>query len=196
MLNALLWLPDEVVNAVDGRRFGVEDRLSSEELTVETFVDGASTVWKDRSLLPTYAPQHVAWKLDALAERTRYGPLRKRAVRDEEGALLGWYIYYPNIGSIGQVVQVAASSRAYGRVLRHLLVDARRRGSLGLIGKVDPPHTESLTACGCVLFQRSTWTLLHSDRPEVRDALAAHDVMLSRMEGDWWTRLSGGELIA
>jgi hypothetical protein len=45
------------------------------------------------------------------------------------------------------------------------------------------------------MFQRQTWTLAHSPDAAASRALLGHDAMLSRMEGDWWTRLSANEIL-
>jgi len=195
-LDRLLSLPDAGINAIE--RGALEDAargLAIRELSAETMAEAAPRVWSNRSLVPDYDRSHLEWMFAALAAKTRYGPLRKMAVHDGEDGLVGWYIYYPNRGDIGQVVQVAARPNDYGRVLRHLLLDARSRGSVGLVGRVDPRHTEDLSGCGCIMFQRQTWTLAHSPDAAASRALLGHDAMLSRMEGDWWTRLSANEIL-
>jgi hypothetical protein len=194
-LDPLLRLPDAGVAALE--RGGLDDAvrgLTIRELSAETMAEGAPRIWSNRTLVPDYDAPLLEWMFAALAAKTRFGPLRKMAVHEGEG-LVGWYIYYPNRGDIGQVVQVAAQPKDYGRVLRHLLVDAHSCGSVGLVGRVDPLHTEDLSGCGCIMFQRATWTLAHSLDGEASRALLGHDAMLSRMEGDWWTRLSANEIL-
>jgi hypothetical protein len=167
--------------------------LTIRELSAEAMAE--ARLWSNRSLVPDYDASQLEWMFAALAAKTRFGPVRKMAVHEGEEGLVGWYIYYPNRGDIGQVVQVAARPNDYGRVLRHLLVDAHSCGSVGLVGRVDPLHTEDLSGCGCIMFQRATWTLAHSLDGEASRALLGHDAMLSRIEGDWWTRLSANEIL-
>jgi hypothetical protein len=48
-----------------------------------------------------------------------------------------------------------------------------------------------MSALGCVFTNRGTHMQAHSRRKELIQALYSGDAFLSRLEGEWWTRLQG-----
>jgi hypothetical protein len=165
--------------------------LSEGELSVEILLEGIRTLSARRALVPDYDASSLQWLIAKAAEKREYGNLRKAALYDSRHTLAGWYLYYPNPGSAGQVLQVAATPSLAPRVLRHLLMDARTQGSLALIGRFDAQMVREMSALNCLFTNRGTHVQAHSRRTEVIQALHSGNAFFTRLEGEWWTRLQG-----
>jgi hypothetical protein len=169
-----------------------ETELAEETLDPATMLAQLTEVLRGYALQPVYDARSLAWLLDQTAHKTRFGGLRARAVRDREQRLIGWYLYYIQAGGVSEVVQIAAMDGSFDRVLQRLLVDAWRHGAAAVRGRVDPRYVQELSARHCWFRWDSTWTLVHSRRPDVMAAIHQGDAFLSRLEGEWWLRFLGG----
>jgi hypothetical protein len=137
------------------------------------------------SLRPTYTRGDLAWLLGKLQGTRRDQRLRACVVR-QAGDDVGWYVYYSRPGQVGRVLQMGAAPLAQEQVLDHLFADAVREGNVGLSGQSDPAWTASLEGAGCRARSGSTWLIVSSSLPRVRQALAGSDAFLSRLEGEAW----------
>lgn len=142
----------------------------------------------DRSLRPDYDDRSVKWVLERAGQREGPGHFRKVLVRDEEGEITGWYLYYANRGGISEVLQIAARAHAVHQVLDHLLDDAFRQGALALSGRLEPAFAQELSEKCCLLYRRGYWMLIHSKKPELLQAIQRGDAFLTRLEGEWCLR--------
>src|SRR5437773_8958091 len=59
-------------------------------------------------LRPHHDERPATWLLEQLAAKRTLGVLRRTALEDSDGGLVGWYLYYASRRGVGQVVQVAA----------------------------------------------------------------------------------------
>lgn len=143
-------------------------------------------------LRPDYGREALEWLLRQAGRRGGPGRLRARGLRDGNGRLAGWYLYYVRRGGIGEVLQVAASEGRYGGVLDRLLQDAVRQGAAALRGRLDPCRIDEHAARRCWFAREGRCTLVHSRDPGVLDAFRRGEAFLSRMEGEWWTRFISG----
>jgi hypothetical protein len=143
------------------------------------------------SLVPNYSELALAWLLEHAEEKKEYGPLRKVALYTRDHLLQGWFLYYPNKGSLGRVLQLGATSRTAGAVISHLISDARECGSLALIGRMEPRFITELSSHHCIFTHRGASLMVHTNNPEILNALNRGDAFFTRLEGDWWTRLQG-----
>ena len=164
--------------------------LTEEALDPGAMVADLPEVLHGTVLQPQYDARSLAWLLDQAARKTIYGKLRARAVLDG-GRRIGWYLYYLGAGGVSEVVQVAARSGSFDRVLQRLLADAWRHGSAAVRGRLDPRYLHELSACHCWLRQEGGWTLAYSRRPEILAAFDQGQAFLSRLEGEWWLRFLG-----
>ncbi len=140
---------------------------------------------------PAYTEEYLAWLISMARQKREYGDFTSALLSDEQGSVAGWYMYYPNPGKIGQVLQVCAMPGKIDSVLAHLFEDARSRGSVALIGRGDAGALSTYTAHNCLFFQRSMYTQVNTKRQDILQALLGGRAFLTRLEGEWWTRLQG-----
>jgi len=119
-------------------------------------------------------------------ERARSrGNLRKIAVRDDSGKVVGWYIYYVNPGTVGEVVQIGGDPKFAMDVLDHLFCDAWEQEVAGLHGVVDSRRVPDFSDKGCFFTCRGGWTLARSDNSELLRLLDYGEALFSRLDGEW-----------
>ncbi len=167
----------------------------AERLTAETLLRGIQSKRTQYSCVPAYDESTLAWILSMARAKSEYGPLEEVALFDQRGELAGWYLYYPNRGKIGQVLQVVARRKDTGGVLGHLFEAAQSKGSSALIGRADPSTMLELSTRQCIFFQRHSFVQVRSETPGVVQALASGDAFFTRLEGEWWTRLQGDKFV-
>lgn len=167
--------------------------LADDALELAAMLDHLPAILGDNGLQPVYDAGSLAWLLEQTGRKTRDGKLRARAVFDTESErrLIGWYLYYVRSGGVSEVVQLAARDGMYGRVLQQLLADAWRHGAAAVRGRLDPRYAQELSDRHCWFRMEGPWTLVHSPRPEVIDAIQQGDAFLSRLEGEWWLQFIG-----
>jgi hypothetical protein len=183
---------DTLLRRFSGSPFHIEtSTLHEEELSVELLLEGIRSFSATKSLVPDYDLPSLEWLTTKAAEKREYGELRRAALYDRNHSLVGWYLYYPNPGKAGQVLQCAAKTAAASRVLGHLLNDATAQGSLALIGRIDPQMVRELSLMNCLFTHRGSSVQAHARKTEVVQALHGGDAFFTRLEGEWWTRLQG-----
>jgi hypothetical protein len=168
-----------------------KSELVGRELSPETLLQGIREFSRKQQLVPDYSIQSLQWLLAEASQKKEYGPLRRVALFDKTGTLAGWYMYYPNTGKTGQVLQCVGKPSTISEVLAHLFEDALQMGSLALIGRFDPKMAKELSEKLCIIVQRGSYVQAFSKHPLVVEALYAGNAFFTRMEGEWWTRLQG-----
>jgi hypothetical protein len=182
-------LVDALATRLRPNRFYREaGELVEDTLDPVTLVTHLREVMSGHALQPAYDARSLAWLLDQTARRTRYGKLRARAVRDGERRLIGWYLYHVQAGGVSEVVQLAARSGSFDRVLQRLLADAWRHGAVAVQGRLEPRYAQELSNRHCWLRRARSWTLVHSRHADIMTAIQQGDAFLSRLEGEWWLR--------
>jgi hypothetical protein len=165
--------------------------LLSSELDVQTLRSSLIDVVGRRALLPDYANDGFDWLLGAAGQKRQYGPLHKVVLKDASGTVAGWYMYYAKPGDVAQVLQFAARHSLEKDVLAHLFLDARANGSVAVMGGIEVRSVPAFSESQCMFFLRNMCTVAYSRDEEVLNALRANDTFITRLEGDWWTRLQG-----
>ena len=89
-------------------------------------------------LRPTYDEAFLTWRLAQLALARRMGVLRAQALRDAEGALVGWFVALVPDGGVATAVQVVARDGSEGIVLQGLVDAADRGGAVAVRGRLEP----------------------------------------------------------
>ena len=168
-----------------------EDVLTAREPDIETLQTAFSDVVGTRTLLPDYTRDELAWRLNMAAQKDQYGPLHKVIVEDSSRTIVGWYLYYPNHGDVARVLQVVARKGREGDVLNHLFLNARSRHCVAVMGAIEPGAVKEFSENKCLFFVRNTHMVAYSQDQEILGALLRGDAFLSRLEGEWWTRLQG-----
>ena len=160
---------------------------ADEEMDTPTLLRCLTTIPAKNWLVPEYDVDSMNWVLDFIAKRKALGDLRKGAVHDK-GKIVGWYIYCIGASGVGEVLQVGAESPSTGLVLDHLFYDAWKRGLIGLQGRMEPQFMEELTARMCFFFRHGSWTLIHSNKPELLSLIQSGTMFFSKLDGEWSLR--------
>jgi len=161
------------------------------DLNVHTLLQTFPDVVDMKALMPDYTEGGLAWLLDMAAKKEQYGALHKVVVKDPAGIIVGWYMYYSNPGEVAQVLQCAARKNMQGVVLTHLFRHAKARQCAAVMGGIDTGAVKEFSENQCMFFLRNMYTVAYSQEPEIMSALFRGDAFLSRLEGEWWTRLQG-----
>lgn len=187
----LLAAADAATRAVRGRPEAPDPAPRAEDLDARQLAEGQRVMAKHYSLCPDYGVDTCAWVLREARFACDRGPLRGSMLRDADGRVIGWYVYYAPPGGIARVVQVAALPRQYATVLKHLFADADRRGVVAVQGRMEPRLVEPLRGMGVRLHYDASMSLVHSRDPRVYAALLAGNAILSRLEGEWYFSFQG-----
>lgn len=167
-----------------------------EPLTTEELERAYRAVAAARMLRPDHDGASFRWLVEQAHRKTEFGPLRSAAVRSPQGTFLGHFLYYPNTGSLGHVLQLVAEPRNVPMVAAALMADAAAEGSLAVEGRLEALHIPHLSALHCIFMQRNSYTVVHTRDADVLKALRTGDAMFTRLEGEWWTRLQGDDVTA
>ncbi|MBO0800997.1 MAG: hypothetical protein J2P31_19440, partial [Blastocatellia bacterium] len=125
------------------------------------------------------------WVLNHARQMDLYGALQKVLVRNQNGDVMGWYLYYLKPGDTGTVIQIVARKNCFNEILDHLFEHARRYGATALIGRLDAQYIQELSDKYCWFDRFSGWTLIHSKNSEALNAIQRGDAFLSKLEGEW-----------
>jgi hypothetical protein len=161
---------------------------NDEELSPEGLLECLHTIPGKHGLLPEYSLQTLTWVLDFVARRKVFAALRKGAVRNVGGKIVGWYIYSGRPGMLGDVLQIGAEGPSTQQVLDHLFYDAWKRGLIGLHGRFEPQFMQELTMNSCFFMRSGSWTLAHSKNYDLLAALQSGTAFFSRLDGEWCLR--------
>lgn len=165
--------------------------LRAGELTAGALLASIRAASAPDTFVPAYTEEYLAWLISMARQKREYGEFASALLSDERGSVAGWYMYYPNPGRIGQVLQVGAMPGKLDAVLAHLFEDARARGTVALIGRSGADGFSTYTAHSCVYFQRDMYTQVCTKRQDITQALLGGKAFITRLEGEWWTRLQG-----
>jgi hypothetical protein len=162
------------------------------EIDANGIFDQLSRNQDPSSLQPIYDRNSLAWLVEQSRLSTRHGTLRARAIRDDDGMVVGFYLYYLRPGATGEVIELSAAPAAYSRVLNHLLRDAWQAGAAALRGRVDPRFVQEMSDCRCWFRWEGSWTVAYSRDSDIMAAIRSGDASVSRLAGEWWLRFASG----
>jgi hypothetical protein len=162
-------------------------RGQRDELDEGTFLEGLREIAAARSLSPCYDGDSARWMFSR-AHRRSAGPIRRLVVRQDTGAIAGWFVYHTTAERIADVLQIAARPETIADVLDHVLDDAVTNRAIAVTGRLESHLMPALADRRALFHRGSHWTLLHSSDPQVRYAVQAGDAFLSRLEGEWCLR--------
>jgi hypothetical protein len=165
-----------------------------EDLDTESLLECLATMPAKHWIVPEYDRDSLNWVLGFVAKRKVFGELRKRLVRDQDRKIIGWYIYSVAPGAVGEVYQIGAESQSTGIVLEHLFYDAWKQGLVGIHGRMEPQFMQELTSKSCFFLRHGSWTLAHSNRPQLLNLFQSGTAFFSRLDGEWSLRHGGAEI--
>lgn len=166
----------------------IASELEARTLAPDDVIEGMERLSDVQSLVPDYTPESLAWLLNMAGRKREFGQRLDGKALFHRGALVGWYLYYPNPGRWGQVLQVLARASFVRPVLEHLFAEAWSARSTALIGRVHPLLMNELPTLRCLFLNRQTWVQVHSRDEEILAAVKQGEGLLTRLEGEWWTR--------
>lgn len=183
---------DRIASSIPKSPFYVKSSsLNEEMLTGKKLFESILQFSKHDALAPQYTEESLAWLFKRAGEKKEYGPLKSVALLDKQNQLQGYYLYYPNSGGLGQVLQFCASPKTVDAVLGHLFHDALKEGSLALAGRAEPKYIPAFSSLQCIFTHRNSSLVVNTKNTEIVNALHRGDAFFTRLEGEWWTRLQG-----
>ena len=165
-------------------------RLIEEPLVGEALLEALERTAQRVALSPRYDNASLEWLLAHARAKRRHGELHACLLRDPEGAIAGWFLYYANAAT-SKVLQLHAHEDAERAVLDHLFQHAWRRGATVIEGRMEPRLARVLGQRHCLFQSTSAFALIHSRDADVLGTLARGDAFFSRLEGEWWMRFTG-----
>jgi hypothetical protein len=145
------------------------------------------------ALRPAWTTDLLRWQLGHAERKEKFGELVRCLVVGRNDAVLGCFLYYVRRDGIAYVLQTLAHAKTADTVVGHLFAHAGRRGAVALRGRAQPDLLDPLLRRRCLMLHRSSTTVSAAD-PEVLDAVARGDALLTGLAGESWTRLIGGIL--
>ena len=172
--------------------FHQAERPPEEDFPCETLLEHLPRFAGARSLCPDYDESSLRWLMEQANNKKCHGTLRKSLVRNGNGEIVGWYMYYLNPHGISHVLQLVATKKSICQVLDQLFFHAWQSGSFAVSGRMDPEFATDFSQERCLLSFNGSRMLVHSRRTDLREAIQRGDAFLTRLEGEWWMRLQGG----
>jgi hypothetical protein len=145
----------------------------------------------DAKLRPVYEERSFDWLLAQTADAKTRGTLESIIVTDSSGERIGWYIYFANPQGVSDVMQIGAHPEKYANVLSHLMIRARSKGSVALMGQLDTRYADALANAGCKFTDANSFYLYSRDA-NILQAVRTGQTSLSRLDGEWWLHFSDG----
>ena len=167
-----------------------ETQLSEAPLDAASLLAAQCVVPGKAMLRPDYARESLEWLLAQAKAKRRYGPLQGCVLRERNGTLAGWYLYYLN-RETSKVLQMGARDGMQRAVLQHLFRSAWRGGATVIEGRMEPAFAAALGQLNCFFLSPNMYTLFHARNPELTAALARGEAFFSRLDGEWWMRFHG-----
>ena len=170
--------------------FQYKPQLVEQDLDARSLHAALSEHTAHFALRPQYDLPSLEWLLDQAAAKKRHGQLQARMLRDPNGKVAGWFLYYLDAG-ISRVLQLAARPDRVRPVLEHLFHHATERGTVALEGRMDPRFAAELGKMHCFFRNCGELTLVHSRNPSLLAPLSLGNAFFTRLEGEWWLRFHG-----
>jgi hypothetical protein len=145
-------------------------------------------------LRPEWDRASLAWFLAQAAEKRRYGPLVRRAVRNRKGVTVGVYLYCVRPKAIAFVLQILAAPQAADAVVDDLLANAVRKGAVAIRGRTQPELADILLRRKAI-FLHAASTVVHSKREDILAVIRSGEALITGLAGESWSRLIGGTFI-
>ena len=175
-------------------RFGKpSSSLQASELDHETLLAGISQFPSGYTLRPDYDSGSLYWLLAKADQLANPGSLRKVALRDSDGELVGWYLYELSADGFAEVLQIVGRKNSFGEALDHLFHHGWRNGAIAFSGRLDPKFAQEFSDKYCSFNFGGPWTLTHSRNPEVLEAIYQGNLFLTKLDGEWCMRCRNDE---
>jgi hypothetical protein len=137
------------------------------------------------TLVPEYDAHSFGWLMQRLSETRKFERVVSAQVM-HDGEAIGFFVYAIQQGGQVDVIQLAALPGREGLTFDHLIRHSAGNGGVVLRGRLDRRFARSITERGLPLTLGQPWTVVQSDRPEVRAQLLNGNAFLSRLDSEWW----------
>lgn len=158
------------------------------ELTVDALLEQLGNAARTLRVLPEYDASYLHWLFSELEAVTFRGTPVRHLVRDRNGRVAGWYIYFLPHAGIAQVMQLAAPNGRADLVLDHLFWHAERQGAAAVQGRFEPELLGPLRKHWCLL-SRTQLAIVHTKNEVLLGLLGSPKSLLTRLEGEYWMGL-------
>lgn len=176
---------------LDGLAFGARRDTSAaavgsvEPLTPELVVEHLPALAAGVRIRPDYDTRSLTWLLDEMRAVTTRGELASWLVRDEAGAVVGWYVAYFDPQRICRVMQLVARPGDAGAVLDHVMADAETRAAVAVAGRLEPQIAGAVWERPMHLRPIGR-DVLHARDPELHRTLMEGNALITALEGETW----------
>jgi len=174
-----------VLEAVGERLRPPAPAAVAEELTPAAMLESLPSVMRSFRCHPDYTEAFLRWAFFEMEQVAVRGRLIRSLVRDHNGQVLGWYIYYLNTGSVCWAIQIAAKRGRIDTVIDHLFHHAYTHGGAAVRGRVEPHLLEALSRRRCLLRYYGG-SIVHTRDSALLAAALSRDSFLTYLEGEWW----------
>jgi hypothetical protein len=157
---------------------------TAEEASSELILQCLASIPGKNWLLPEYTNESLDWVLNFIQKRNAYGTIVRKVIRNQEGKLIGWYVFGSGDGKIGDVLQIGTELLSAKLVVNHLFQDASLHGLIGLHGRMEPQFMDELSRAASIFVRQGSWTLLHTKNSELAEPLLTGNAFFSRLEGE------------
>ena len=191
ILSPAAWTGDLVLSKLPLRRF----RPPRPKLTIrvvgpaELLAAIQEIGWREL-LRPHYEPDSFSWLMQQASGVRRHGILHMAVVSATDGRPAGWFVYYVRRGGECKVLQLGARDRDADEVVTALIYDAAERGGTAISGQAFPRFLRNLSNQYCRFWYPGSGVVVQSRDPEILSAIFRGDAVLTRLDGEWWTRFA------
>lgn len=162
------------------------DGVLLEKLDENDFLSNIELFMKGKSLIPVYNTNSISWLYKRLRAEKRFGKFQSIKVLSIDGDLLGWFLYNLLKDGTSHVIQVVAHNHSVNKVYQALFYDAFSKGSIELVGRLDPNLSRMLFVSKCFFMPGRNWMLAYSRNKEIINSLHSNNAFFTRLEGDLW----------
>lgn len=168
---------------------GLANAYEVEPLTPKAMEEMAPRILGSSRLRPSYGEAQVSWQFEEMAKIASQGEFRARLVRTDQGAPVGWFVYYLNRGGVSRVYNIEARAPHMGGILETLFLEADRDGAGALIGRMEPRLRSDLRRLGTLVYNGGSLLMAHSRDGTLVDDAELGRLAFSRLQGEnwyWW----------
>jgi hypothetical protein len=171
--------------ALRGRTVGVDEYLAAVALA------GPEVALRTAS-----EPATLSWVLRHVGATRRQGALRCRLVDAPDGGLAGGTCVLIAPGAVAQVLHMnVAAPRLAADLVADLLHDAWEEGAVAVAGQADERFRKALSAARATFTLTDFSFMAHARDRDVLAAIQRGDTNLTRLDGEWWSRLGVDRLL-
>jgi hypothetical protein len=168
------------------------DAFTDHDATEDEIAETIPLLLQPFALRPQWTAEELRIMLVHARRKSRHGERVQHIVKTRAGKTVGLFIYYGDAGHIGRVVQIMAQPGAEGIVLDRLLRQAYMRGMSALRGRVQPRLLDAMLGRK-IGFVHAASTIVHTNQPDICNALTQGTAFINGFAGEGWTRLIGDD---